>query len=100
MGLVPHSMALGELNVSDDERATITADVGALYEAGTSARLAHVTPAPDNCLIEAVEFYANETGRRLLLQCEGARLSVETEFTTGAIEITAVPPVALVERTE
>lgn len=91
MGLVPHSMALAELNVSAAERAAVAADVAALYEAGTGAPLAVVTLAPDDCLIEAVEFYAKETGRKLLLQCEGARLSVETVFTTGAIEITSAP---------
>src|SRR5918911_3335745 len=75
MGLVPHSMALAELNVAAEERAAITADVRALYEATAGAALARITPAPDDCLVEAVEFYASETGRRLLLQCEGARIS-------------------------
>jgi hypothetical protein len=88
MGLVPDSMALAEFNVSADERANLTADVSALYDAGTSAHMTRVTAAPDNCLIEAVEFYAHEAGRKLLLQCEGARMKVETTFTTGAIDIT------------
>ncbi|MFL6211555.1 MAG: hypothetical protein ACJ74W_22085 [Pyrinomonadaceae bacterium] len=91
MGLVPHSMALNELNVSADERAALTADVHALYDAGTSADVTHVTPTPDGSLIEAVEFYANDVGRRLLLQCEAARISIETELATGAFVITAAP---------
>ena len=99
MGLVPHSMALAELNVAADERAAITADVRALYETTAGARLARITPAPDDCLVEAVEFYASETGRRLLLQCEGARISVETTLANGAIEITT-DSVATAERTE
>ena len=37
MGLVPHSMALAELNVAAEERAAITADVRALYEATAGA---------------------------------------------------------------
>src|SRR5918912_4163717 len=52
MGLVPHSMALAELNVSEAERAAVTADVRALYDAGAGAPLARVTPAPDGCLLE------------------------------------------------
>jgi hypothetical protein len=91
MGLVPHSMALNELNVNADERAALTADVHALYDTGTSTDVTRVTTVPDGCLIETVEFYANDEGRRLLLQCEAARISVDTELATGAFVITAVP---------
>jgi hypothetical protein len=91
MGLVPHSMALDELNVSAAERAALTADVHALYDAGTSTDVTRVTPAPDGCLIETVEFYAHDVGRRLLLQCEAARISIDTTLATGAFVITAAP---------
>ncbi len=90
MGLVPHSMALAELSVGADERAALSADAAALYEHGTAAALARATAAPDDCLINAVEFYTNETGRRLLLQSDHVSLCVETELTSGAIEITLV----------
>ncbi len=87
MGLVPHSMALAELSVAEDERAALSADADALYAHGPAATLTHATTAPDDCLITAVEFYTNATGRRLLLQSDGASLCVETELTTGTIEI-------------
>ncbi len=90
MGLVPFSMALAELNVSEAERAAISADVDALYEAGAAAQLARVAPAHDAGPLTAVEFYAREAGRRLLLRCEGASVLVETDFASGAVEIRAV----------
>ncbi len=88
MGLVPQSMALAELNVGADERAALSADADALYEHGSVAPLTHVTAAPDDCLLTAVEFYMNERGRRLLLHSAGASLCVETELAPGTIAIT------------
>ena len=91
MGLVPYTMALAELNVSDEERALLSADVGALYELGAEAVLARVEHAEDAGPITAVEFYARAAGRRLRLCCEGADIYVETDFATGAIEIRRTP---------
>jgi hypothetical protein len=91
MGLVPYSMALAELDAPADVRAGLSADVAALYDEGPRAEVRHVTAAPDNCLLVAVEVYAHAHGRRLLLQCEGASLQVETALTTGEIAITPHP---------
>ncbi len=86
MGLVPYSMALAELNVDEEARAALRADVARLYEGG-GEDLTRITPAPDGCLITAVEFYARDERRRLVLECEGATVSVETSLETSEIEI-------------
>jgi hypothetical protein len=87
MGLVPRSMALQELALSDDERASLISEVEALHDGDDATPFARVTPAPDGCLITAVETYANDTGRRLLITGERASLAVETNLTTRAITI-------------
>lgn len=93
MGLVPQSMALAELSVSESERAALRADADALHapDGPATASLTRATVAPADCLLTAVEFYTNERGRKLLLQGEGASLSVETELATGKIEIAPLP---------
>ena len=91
MALVLERPALAELNVGADERAALTDEVQALYETGAAAPLARVTHAPADCTVQAVECYANEAGRRVIINCEGASLGVETVLATGAVEITARP---------
>lgn len=88
MALTLERTALAELNVSAEERALLVADTRTLYEPDTDAPLARITPAPDACQLASVEFYTDEPGRRLLLRCEDKTICVETELTTGAVEIT------------
>ncbi|PYS92679.1 MAG: hypothetical protein DMF64_08370 [Acidobacteria bacterium] len=91
MALTLERTALAELNVAEDERAALRADVRALYETDTHTPLARIAPAPVGCQIVAVEFYTDEARRRLLIECESANLCVETMLATGAVEITAQP---------
>ncbi|HEX8071652.1 MAG TPA: hypothetical protein VF546_17000 [Pyrinomonadaceae bacterium] len=91
MGLVPRSMALEELPFSAADRARLAAEVEALHDGDASAPFVAVTPAPDGCLITAVETYARDAARRLVIRGEGASLVVETNLTTRAL---AVAPLA------
>jgi hypothetical protein len=91
MALTLERTVLVELNVAADERAVLSADVRALYETEAHAPLARITPASDDCRITAVEFYTADARRRLVIECEGANLCVETELTSGAVEITRLP---------
>jgi hypothetical protein len=91
MALTLERTALAELNVRADERAALVADVRALYETGTHAPLARITPALDSCQISAVEFFKFEERRRLIIACESANLCVETALATGAVEIETLP---------
>src|SRR5947208_15754037 len=72
MALTLERTALAELNAPEAERAALSADVRALYEVGAHALLTRVTPAPDGCQIESVEFYIAEGRRKLLIKCESA----------------------------
>src|SRR5205085_2964112 len=85
MALTLERTALAELNVDEDERAALLGDVRALYETGTHAPLARITPAPDVCQIVEVEFYTTEARRRLVIKCESASLCVETTLAPGAV---------------
>ena len=86
MGLVPEPMALSELGLAADERRALAEEVRALH-AGEMPEGSRVTPAPPGLLIEEVELYGRDGGRRLLVRGEGASLAVETSFADGTLRV-------------
>ena len=67
MGLLPEALALAELEVDEGRR-----------------RWQQVSaPSP----IQSVDLFESEDGRRLVVTCEAATLTLETSFTTREIQI-------------
>src|SRR6185295_18589556 len=54
MGLLPHPVAVNELEVADDVRAEIKADIDALLNGGDVRELMRFSPSPVECLITDV----------------------------------------------
>lgn len=76
MGLLPHPVAIAELDVDETMKAELRSDVDALLRGETSVRMQaveHATP------IESVEAFESGDARRLVLVCEQGRLLIETE---------------------
>jgi hypothetical protein len=68
MGLLPQALALAELDVDED-----------------AVRWRELSsPSP----IQSVDFFESDDGRRLVLNCEESRITIETSFTTREIQIT------------
>jgi hypothetical protein len=90
MGLVPQSMAIAELLIDDEAKARLLDDAQRLHDVGPedAPLLSSMTPAPAGCLISEVNFYTREERRRIVLECEGASLSIETSLDTCEISIT------------
>jgi hypothetical protein len=88
MGLVAESTTVSELNVDDEALALIKEDVAGLRREGVGARpLSVMTPAPADCLVEAVTLYESGTRRRLVVRGEGASLEVESTVENGGVEV-------------
>lgn len=86
MGLLPHPVTIGELDVDKKKRIEIQADVELLLRDGLFAEgLSQVAPAPVNCLIEEVAFYTKGEERRLLIRGEDESLIVGTSLSSGEI---------------
>src|SRR5262245_24022041 len=68
MGLVPHPVAVTELNVSEEVRRGISADVDLLLSerAGDLAQLRRVASSP----IKSVEIFVRDAFRRIVIACE------------------------------
>jgi hypothetical protein len=67
MGLLPETFALAELEVDEDLRRW--------------------DPVPSPSPIQSVDLFQSEDGRRLVLNCEDGRITLETSFTTREIQV-------------
>ncbi|HEX8706671.1 MAG TPA: hypothetical protein VF723_00295 [Pyrinomonadaceae bacterium] len=88
MGLLPQAVAISELEVEEETKAKLSAEIQSLHDEGRAARsLACITASPVDCLITDVSLYADEDRRRILVSGEEASLAIETSLATGAIRI-------------
>jgi hypothetical protein len=90
MGLVPQTMAIGELDVDVETRAVLRADIDALSgSSGSEPRL--ITPAAEPLLISDVHLYANGDERRVLVKFENSSLAIKTSLETGLVRFQHQP---------
>lgn len=91
MGLLPHPVAVGELDADEEKRSEIQADIELLLREGLRAEgLRQLTHAPVNCLIEEVTFHTRGDERRLLIAGEEDSLTVDTSSSSGEIRVKGV----------
>jgi hypothetical protein len=86
MGLLPHPVAIVELEVDDQTKTQLQSEVDAALQQRTSTikllkRFANSTP------IQTVEFFVRENSRRLFLTCEQGNIVVETSLETCEVTI-------------
>ena len=70
MGLVPHSVAVNELEADDAKKSELRSYVDQWLQSGN----AEASP------IESVEFFESEDGRRLVMICEQQQIAIETSL--------------------
>ena len=93
MSLLPHPVAIGELELDDQARSEIRADTDLLLSDNWSAeQLLRMKAVPfqgdaQHCEISEVNFFEQAERRRLLLRCENATLAIETSLTTAEIKV-------------
>ena len=93
MTLLPHPVATGELDTTDDVREAIKADIDLLLGDNVATdTLSQLKPPPlscrsDACRIKSVEFHESGDDRRLLVHGEHASLSIEMLLSTAEIQV-------------
>ncbi len=86
MSLLPYPVAIKELEIDEQSRQEIKADISLLLGDDPSAEKLFRLKAPAiECRIEDVSFSEWGERRRLLLTGEAANLAIETSLTTGEI---------------
>lgn len=90
MVLLPQTAAINELELEADVRSQLVREIELLEREGQSVSgLEHLTPAPVDCLIIEVTFFASDDRRRFVLVGETANLIIETSLSTGEIGVEA-----------
>lgn len=88
MALLPHPVAVKELEIDDEAREQIKTDIDLLLGDNPSVqRLSRVSLPPVVCQIKDVSFFACGDQRRLLVMGEKANLAIETSMVTAAIQV-------------
>lgn len=88
MGLLPHPVAVSELEMDAVVKERIKADIDLLLaNVASSAKLMRLTPPPAVCQIKDVTFFAAEDRRRLLIVGEDANLAIETSLATAEVQV-------------
>jgi hypothetical protein len=92
MGLLPHPVTVKELEIDNERRAQIKADMDLLLSDNAvtdeNLRLMKLPPgAGKPCRIEEVEFFAAAECRRFLITGEETNLAIETSLTTAEVHV-------------
>ncbi len=93
MTLLPHPVAVGELEIADEDRNQIKADIDLLLGDNTSVEtLSRLKPPPlscrsDACQITRVDFFDWDDRRRLVVHGQRASFSIETSLSTAEIRV-------------
>ena len=86
MGLLPHPVALAELQTDDVTKAQLRADVDKL-QSGSSEEVSRMTYSDMVSAIESVAFFGHENSRRLTITCETGSIVVETSLEGAEVNI-------------
>lgn len=85
MGLVPHPMAITELEADDSVKSELRSDIDRLMRGESPLRMTavnHATP------IESIDVFESGDKRRLVLNCEEGRVVIENDSLTREVRIT------------
>ena len=93
MTLLPHPVAVAELDTPDDVRDAIKADIDLLLSDNVVIdRLSQLKPPPlddpnEACRIKSIEFLESGDDRRLLVHGERASFNIEMSLLTAEIQV-------------
>lgn len=86
MGLLPHPVAIGELETGEPLKQQIKNDIDLLLSARGHEGLSQLIETPSGCQIAEVGFFERADQRRLLIAGE-VSLAIETSMTTAEIHV-------------
>ena len=93
MNLLPQGVAIPELDadeLSSADKAELSFDAELLLNEGPEATgLKRFTPAPVECLVNAVDVLASDSGRRIVVCGEVGNIEVETSFASTQVNVQA-----------
>ena len=89
MGLLPHPVAVSDLEIESAAKEQIKSDIDALLNDSASESLLQFHKPPVPCHIKDVSFFASNERRRLLIVGEEANVTIETSLETAEVKVYA-----------
>lgn len=89
MGLLPHPVAVSELEIEPEAKEQIKSEIDVLLADSATERPLWFHLPPLACQIQDITFFADGARRRLLIACEEANLIIETSLETAEIQVYA-----------
>jgi hypothetical protein len=87
MGLLPHPVAVSELEIDQAAKEKIKTDIDALLDDSDTENLLLLQRPPVLCQIKEVSFYSDGERRRLLVAGEPGDIAIETSLATSEIVV-------------
>lgn len=87
MGLVPHPVAISEMEIDEEAKSLLRGDVDALLQRAENMTLQKMTLSPVRSPIQSIDFSVCENSRRLVMTCEHGTLALETSLETAEVKI-------------
>ena len=90
MGLLPHPVAVSELEISPEAKEQIKSDIDVLLNDSDGQILRRFQLPPVPCEVKDVSFFASGEKRRLIIAGQEGDLALETSLATAEILVTKV----------
>ena len=87
MGLLPHPVAIGELEVGETIKDELRRDVDRAFQKPDSDGFIRLTPFHNSSPIQSVDFFVRENSRQLVLSCTTGSIVVETSLDSREVKI-------------
>ncbi len=92
MGLLPHPVAVNELEIAEEPLKEIKGDIDLLLRApATTSGLKRFKASPVECLITDVRIFTSSDKRRLLIAGEEGDLEIQTSVSSAEILLGPAP---------
>ena len=88
MGLLPHPVAIAELEIEDEALAQIKLEIDLLLRGDETSRLTRLLPLNAASPITGVEVFVRGDEHKLVLECETGVLQVQTSVSDDTIQVT------------
>lgn len=85
MGLLPHPVAVSELEIGGEAKEQIKADIDLLLGNGSPEKMSRLKPPPVPCQIKDVSFLASGERRCLIITGEEGDIAIEMSLSTAEI---------------
>lgn len=87
MGLLPHPVAIGELEADETIKDELKSDVDRALQNPNSGAFIRLTPLHNSSPIQTVDFFIRQNSRQLILSCQSGSIVIETLLDSREIKI-------------